>query len=50
MRLVIPAKAGIQLKIASAKGGFLSFCIWLKCYSFLKSFKNSIEDAVYKSW
>jgi hypothetical protein len=32
MRLVIPAKAGIQHEIASAKGGYLLSCIWLKCY------------------
>ena len=27
IRLVIPAKAGIQLKIASAAGGFLCFTV-----------------------
>jgi hypothetical protein len=29
--IVIPAKAGIQHKIASAVGGFLFYCTWLKC-------------------
>ena len=32
VRFVIPAKAGIQHKIASAGSGFQPPFIWLKCY------------------
>ena len=40
---VIPAKAGIHSKIASAEGGFMFFCTWLKCYV-IRNYKLAVRS------